>query len=95
MNNEVEGEKDLAIEEIFTSDCVKESKQLHPTLNQVRKKLQGFDESLIMYTYHKMNGREQEAESYLQEFYEQQEELNQNLRKLNSDAIIEDGQLTK
>jgi predicted DNA-binding protein YlxM (UPF0122 family) len=86
MNNE-------AIEEIFTEDCVKQSKQIHPTLNQVRKKLQGFDEALIMYTYHKMNGRFKEAFTYLEEFNEQQEELNQNLRKLNSQPMIEENGL--
>lgn len=85
-----EGEKDLEIEEIFTENCVRDAKQIHPTLKEVQRKMKGFDESLILYTYHKLNGREQEAETYLREWEEEQKILSKTLRKLNSQPITEE-----
>lgn len=82
-------EKDLEIEEIFTEDCVKQSKHKHPTLKEVQRKMKGFDESLILYTYHKLNGREEEAETYLREWNDEQELLNEHFRKINSHLTIE------
>jgi hypothetical protein len=48
----------------------------------------GFDESLILYTYHKLNGRDAEAETYLREWNEEQELLSNTLGKLNSNVIV-------
>lgn len=69
--------------EFNNDDGVKESKLKHPTLKQVQKKMRGFDESLIMYVYHQLNGREQEAQSYLAEWNEEQDELHQAFLKQN------------
>lgn len=79
-------EKDLEIEEIFTDQPTK--MPIHPTLKEVRRKMVGFDESLILYTYHKLNGREEEAETYLREFNYEQELLAENLRKLNNESNL-------
>lgn len=54
-------------------------KHPHPTLKQVQTKMKGFDESLILYTYHKLNGREEEAASYLAEWEEEQEAIRNEL----------------
>lgn len=75
--------------EINTEDCIKESKHKHPTLKEVQKKMQGFPESLIFYTYHKLNGRDQEAESYLNEWHDEQEELYNSFNKKNDLNQIE------
>ncbi len=82
-------EKDLEIEEIFTDNCVREHTAIHPTLKEVQRKMKGFDESLILYTYHKLNGRETEAETYLREWNDEQELLAESLRKINSQLTIE------
>ena len=78
----------------FTNEtAIKESKHKHPTLKQVQKQLKGFEESLILYVYHKMNGRFDEAQSYLQEWDEEQEELHNVFKKrneLNSQLTITD-----
>lgn len=55
-------------------------KHPHPTLKQVQTKMKGFDESLILYTYHKLNGREEEAASYLAEWEEEQEAIRNELK---------------
>lgn len=81
--------------EFNSEDGVKESKHKHPTLKQVQKQMKGFEESLIMYMYHKLNGREEDANSYLQEWEDEQEELKESFRltdlnKLNSTSNITD-----
>jgi hypothetical protein len=58
---------------------MKESVHIHPTLKMVQKKMKGFDEALIMYVYHKMNGREQDAQSYLEEWEEEQDGIRNEL----------------
>jgi len=77
--------------EYNNADGVKESKHIHPTLKQVQKQLRGFDESLVMYVYHYMNGRTEEAQSYLEEWKEEQEEIRTTL--LKQDEIIKQHQL--
>lgn len=69
--------------EYNSEDGVKESKHKHPTLKQVQKQMKGFDESLVLYVYHHLNGREEEAQSYLAEWNEEQEELHQSFLKQN------------
>lgn len=62
--------------------------KLHPTLKMVQKQLKGFDDALVMYVYHTMNGREDEAQSYLQEWKEEQEEIQNSFSKLNVNERI-------
>ena len=70
--------------EIIECDDSKATKTTkHPTLKEVQKKMQGFPESLVYYTYHKLNGREEEAQSYLNEWNEEQEELANLFSKRN------------
>lgn len=86
-------------DEINLSECEtqKPKKHLHPTLKQVEKQMKGFDESLVMYMYHHLNGREEEARTYLEEWEEQQQELKESFRlmnelqKLNSPHISDNG----
>jgi hypothetical protein len=82
------------IMEYSNETAIKESQHPHPTLKQVQKQMRGFDEAIIMYVYHKMNGRFDEAQSYLQEWDEEQEELHCTFMKkneLNSQPTITDG----
>lgn len=74
-----------AFEEINISDCEmqKTKVHMHPTLKQVQKQMKGFDESLVMYVYHLLNGRYEEARTYLQEWEEEQEELEHSFRLKN------------
>lgn len=64
------------------------SNDKRPTLKQVQKQLKGFDDALVMYVYHTMNGREDEAQSYLQEWKEEQEEIQNSFSKLNVNERI-------
>lgn len=61
--------------------------KLHPTLKEVQRKMRGFDESLIMYVYHHMNGRESEAQTYLEEWQEQQNAMREELKEQNKMAM--------
>ena len=48
---------------------------LKPSLEKVQKDLQHFDYELQMYCYHKLNGRDEEAQSYLDSYNSVQEAL--------------------
>lgn len=64
---------------IYSAEC-----EMKPaTLKQVQKQMKGFDESLVMYMYHHLNGREEEARTYLAEWEEEQEELKHSFSLLN------------
>ena len=41
---------------------------LRPTLERVRNDCYGLDEELIMFLYHKLNGRDDEAQTYLETY---------------------------
>lgn len=69
--------------EYNNEDGIKESKHKHPTLKQVQKQMKGFDESLVMYMYHHLNGREEDAKTYLAEWEDEQEEIKLALQKQN------------
>lgn len=60
-----------------------------PTIAKVRKDLESLKlpEEIIMYVYHKLNGRLEEAESYLASY---QEEKNKRLAELEFEKIEED-----
>ena len=60
---------------------------LRPTLKEVQRKMRGFDESLVMYVYHHMNGREYEAQTYLDEWEEQQNAMREELQEQNRLAM--------
>lgn len=76
---------ELPFEEINISDCeTQKPTSLTPTtLKQVQKQMKGFDESLVLYMYHHLNGREGEARTYLAEWEEEQEELKHSFRLMN------------
>jgi hypothetical protein len=69
--------------EYNNEDAVKSSKFKHPTLKQVQKQMKGFDEALILFVYHKLNGREEVASTYLQEWEEEQEDIKDSFKKRN------------
>lgn len=76
--------------EVNSEDAIKNDKQIHPTLKEVQKKMQGFPESLIYYTYHKLNGRDEEAKTYLHEWQDEQDELHNSFKKQNELNQIEE-----
>jgi hypothetical protein len=53
------------------------------SLVRLRIEMKGFSETHIMYVYHALNGRKEEADSYLEELIEEaraeQEYMNKNL----------------
>lgn len=71
------------ITEYNNEDGVKESKHIHPTMRQVEKQMQGFPDELKMFVYHHLNGREEDARSYLQEWEDEQEQLRNYFKKIN------------
>lgn len=48
-------------------------KPFRPTFQKVQKDLAGFSDNIVMYVYHHLNGREEEAQSYLEEYKQEQE----------------------
>lgn len=68
-------------EEYNLTDIVANQKHPHPSLKTVQMKMKGFDETLIMYVYHKLNGREDEAQSYLNEYQYEQDVMRTELQK--------------
>ncbi len=68
---------------------------LKPSLEKVQKDLQHFDYELQMYCYHKLNGRDEEAQSYLDTYNSVQEALASELipesqiEKLRAEEEIE------
>lgn len=75
--------------DVIELDTEKIRKQCkHPTLKEVQRKMKGFPDCLVMYTYHKLNGRDEEAESYLHEFQDEQEEIH-NIFKNTTEEIKE------
>ena len=55
-------------------------KPFHPTLPKVQRDLAGFSDSIIMYVYHSLNGRQDEANSYLEEYKQEQESYANELK---------------
>ena len=55
-------------------------KTFHPTLPKVQRDLAGFSDSIIMYVYHHLNGREEEGQSYLEEYKQEQESYANELK---------------
>ena len=69
--------------EFNNEDGIKSSKNLHPTLRMVEKQMKGFPEELVMYVYHHLNGREEDARTYLEEWETEQEQLRNYFHKVN------------
>ncbi len=73
-------ETEYNLTDVFTKENVKHP---HPSLKTVQMKMKGFDESLIMFVYHKLNGRDEEAQSYLSEWEYEQDVMRTELQKQN------------
>jgi hypothetical protein len=57
----------------------KESINFRPSLEKVMKDLDGFEYELKMYVYHKLNGREAEAQTYLDTYRCEQHQIKEEL----------------
>ena len=81
--------------DITNCNTSQQKKTIPTTLKQVQKQMKGFDESLVMYVYHHLNGREEEAKSYLEEWNEEQEEIANSLKKQNELKYATENQITE
>lgn len=61
------------------------------TLQQTKKQLRGLDPALQMYIYHKQNGRETEADTYMAEYLETIRLMKEKM-DLSSDNIVNETQ---
>lgn len=59
------------------------------TLEKIQKDLEHFDYDLQMFLYHKLNGRENEAESYLNAYKFEQNAIKKELILKQTEEIIE------
>jgi hypothetical protein len=50
-------------------------KEFRPSLEKVMKDLDGFEYELKMYVYHKLNGRDAEAQTYLDTYRGEQKQI--------------------
>lgn len=53
-----------------------------PSLERVFRDLEGFGFETKMYVYHKLNGRDEEAESYLSTYQYEQKQMKEELEPL-------------
>lgn len=53
-----------------------------PSLERVFRDLEGFSFETKMYVYHKLNGRDDEAESYLSTYQYEQKQMKEELEPL-------------
>jgi hypothetical protein len=53
-----------------------------PSIEKVFKDLEGFGYETKMYVYHKLNGRDEEAESYLNTYKYEQEQIIKELEPI-------------
>lgn len=51
-----------------------------PTIEKVMADMKDFDYELQMYCYHKLNGRDEEAQGYLDAYFEQQDLIKEELK---------------
>lgn len=59
------------------------------TLEKIQKDLEYFDHDLQMFLYHKLNGRDSEAESYLNAYKYEQNAIKKELILKQTEEIIE------
>lgn len=64
-------------------------KQFKPSLEKVMKDLEGFSHEIIMYVYHKLNGRDEEAQTYLDTYQEEQQQMKEELAVMTEEEINE------
>jgi hypothetical protein len=57
-------------------------KVFKPSIEKVFKDLEGFQYETKMYVYHKLNGREDEAQSYLNTYKFEQEQIMKELEPI-------------
>jgi ferredoxin-thioredoxin reductase catalytic subunit len=60
----------------------KKQHQFKPSLERVESVLEGLDHEIIMYIYHKCNGRNEEAQTYLNCFCEEQRQMLRELKPI-------------
>ena len=60
-----------------------------PSLEKVMKDLENFQYELQLYCYHKLNGRDEEAQSYMDCYLEEQKQIKSELISNLDDALIE------
>jgi len=63
-------------------------------LEKIVKDLQGFDHEVIMYIYHKLNGREDEADSYLNSYINDVNDIISELKPVTNEAFQQPEQPT-
>ena len=59
------------------------------TIEKIQKDLEYFDYELQMFLYHKLNGRDNEAESYLNAYKHEQKAIKNELVLKQTEEIIE------
>lgn len=67
-------------------------KQFKPSLEKVMKDLDGFSHEIIMYVYHKLNGRDEEAQTYLDTHKEEQEQMKKELCVMTEEEMKKYGE---
>ena len=68
-------------------NTIGKKKTFRPSLEKVEKDLEGFSHEQIMYCYHKLNGRNEEAESYLSTLKFEQEAMKEELQIIELDEV--------
>lgn len=54
-----------------------------PTMEKIQRDMAHFDFEIQMYIYHKLNGRDGEAQSYLDAYFEQQDLMREELKPVD------------
>lgn len=60
-------------------------KEFRPTLEKVMTDLHNFPHEIQMYVYHKLSGRDQEAETYLETYKTEQKQMKSELVDNNNE----------
>lgn len=60
-----------------------------PSIERVFRDLEGFGYETKMYVYHKLNGRDDEAESYLNTYKQEQKQMLQELQPQETPLKVE------
>lgn len=58
------------------------------TLEKIQKEMKNFDYELVMYVYHTINGRNDEAQGYLDAYYEAQDMMKAETIKVEQNDNI-------
>jgi hypothetical protein len=60
-------------------------KEFKPSLQKVMTDLDGMEYELKMYVYHKLNGRNAEAQTYLDTYHGEQRQIKEELSELTDE----------